>query len=84
MKKFLALILALVMALALVACGGNNNPTPAPSNEGEKENTPTEEYKVAMVTDYGDITDQSFKASPERRYASGRRTCRARFRRGSS
>ena len=62
MKKFLALILALVMALALVACGGKSNPTPAPSGEGDKETetTPTVEYKVAMVTDYGDITDQSF------------------------
>ena len=52
MKKFLALILALVMALSLVACGDKTPDTP---------DTPDEpEYKVAMVTDYGDITDQSF------------------------
>jgi len=47
MKKILALLLVLVMALSLVACGGET------ANKGG-------EYKVAMVTDYGDITDQSF------------------------
>ena len=51
MKKILALILALVMALSLVACG-EKQPVDVPADE------PT--YKVAMVTDYGDITDQSF------------------------
>ncbi len=57
MKKFLAMILALVMALSLVACGGNTT-TDDPQNTDEP-NTNTE-YKVAMITDYGDITDQSF------------------------
>ena len=46
MKKILALLLVLAMALSLVACGG-----------GEKAASGD---KVAMVTDYGDITDQSF------------------------
>ena len=50
MKKILALLLVLAMALSLVACGGTTN---APAATGS-------EYKVAMVTDYGDITDQSF------------------------
>ena len=48
MKKILAMLLVLVMALSLVACGS--------SNEAQSGG----EYKVAMVTDYGDITDQSF------------------------
>ncbi|MBQ5487738.1 MAG: BMP family ABC transporter substrate-binding protein [Clostridia bacterium] len=48
MKKLLALVLAALMIVpALVACTGSNN---------EK----TGDYKVAMITDYGDITDQSF------------------------
>ena len=46
MKKILALLLALAMVLSLAACGGS---------EKAAEGT-----KVAMVTDYGDITDQSF------------------------
>ncbi len=60
MKKFLAMILALVMALALVACGGGSNPTPTPTPTPDPEPSTDVEYKVAMVTDYGDITDQSF------------------------
>ena len=47
MKKIIALIMAAIMALSLIAC--------APATEDNKS-----EYKVAMVTDYGDITDQSF------------------------
>ena len=66
MKKFLALLLAFVMVLGLVACDGNTNESKPAENNGE--NTPAEtnpaevntEYKVAMITDYGDITDQSF------------------------
>lgn len=58
MKKFLALTLALVMALSLVACGEQKQPDPQkPDNSGDNTETT---YKVAMITDYGDITDQSF------------------------
>ena len=70
MKKILAMLLALVMVMGLVACGGNDAPettgTPAPSDP--QQSTPVEsdpvvsdvDYKIAMITDYGDITDQSF------------------------
>ena len=57
MKKFLAMILALVMALSLVACGDKKDDTKNDDNQGDTNETT---YKVAMITDYGDITDQSF------------------------
>ena len=72
MKKILALILALVMVFALVACGTTAAPAPTeePKTEepaatevpAEEPQAPAEETetKVAMITDYGDITDQSF------------------------
>ena len=53
MKRFLAIVLALAMVFALCACGGNDN-----NKETDKPDTAA--YKVAMITDYGDITDQSF------------------------
>ncbi len=60
MKKFLALMLALVMVLSLAACGGNTNTeTTEPATEGGEEVAEVA-MKVAMITDYGDITDQSF------------------------
>ena len=62
MKKILALLLALVMMLSLAACGNepeepNEPEVPA---EGEENADPEVEVAVAMITDYGDITDQSF------------------------
>ena len=55
MKKFLTLLLVLAMALSLIACGGEEK---APAADAEAP--AASEYRVAMVTDYGDITDQSF------------------------
>ena len=61
MKKFLALLLALVMSLSLVACGGGSDTTTDESTDAEGGDTAeTASYQVAMITDYGDITDQSF------------------------
>jgi basic membrane protein A len=67
MKKILSLILCLAMVMALVACGGNtesnnsnNNNNNSNSNTNNEQQTTDKEFKVAMVTDYGDITDQSF------------------------
>ena len=55
------------MVLSLVACGGdkeanNNNDTNTNTENQQDDNTPVDNtaFKVAMVTDYGDITDQSF------------------------
>ena len=48
MKKLLVLLLTLAMTFSFVACGGNKS-----GDEGAT-------YKVAMITDYGDITDESF------------------------
>ena len=60
MKKILAILLALVMVMGLVACGGNSTPeTTGTPNESTPAVDGTE-YKIAMITDYGDITDQSF------------------------
>ena len=56
MKRYVSLILAAVMVLGLLtACGGNGGNEATP-NGGES----VAEYKVAMITDYCDITDQSF------------------------
>ena len=65
MKKIIALLLALVMMLSLAACGSEvEEPVEpdAPAVEGEEpvEDEDEVEVAVAMVTDYGDITDQSF------------------------
>ena len=55
MKRYLSLILAAVMILGLLAgCGGNGGSETKPAEGGEAV------YKVAMITDYCDITDQSF------------------------
>ena len=73
MKKLLALLLALAMIACLfVGCAGDtekpsdDSKEPASSSDESKSEEPSSEeptgetYKIAMITDYGDITDQSF------------------------
>ena len=74
MKKILALILAFAMVICFAACGGKGGNEPADTTaapDAEPAGTASDaepvepvetdgEYKVAMITDYGDITDQSF------------------------
>ena len=50
MKKFLVLLLAALMVFSFAACGGG----------GGEEAAADDSMKVAMITDSGDITDQSF------------------------
>ena len=51
MKKFLVLLLAALMVFSFAACGGGG---------GGDEAAADDSMKVAMITDSGDITDQSF------------------------
>ena len=69
MKKFVSLLLAGLTAVSMAACssgGGSATPAPDAGNTPKEtaEAAPAEEtaaeIKVAMITDYGDITDQSF------------------------
>lgn len=50
MKRLIALILALVFVFSFAACTKTKN----------QEEVKKADLKVAMITDYGDITDQSF------------------------
>ena len=58
-KKIISLLLAGVMALSMVACGGTKEEAPTASGE-VTETSEAIDMKVAMITDSGDITDQSF------------------------
>lgn len=65
-KRFAAMVLAGMMTFSLAACGsGGDSGTGETKNGGNKDKTVKEEttsvdMKVAMITDSGDITDQSF------------------------
>lgn len=55
MKKLVAFILCMALVITCVACFAACNP-----KDGDSEASYNKNWKVAMVTDYGDITDQSF------------------------
>ena len=90
MKKLLALLLAVAMVACLFAgCAKEQEQTDAstdaatepftdelPSEEASTdEPAPTGDWRVAMITDYGDITDQSFNQTT---YEAGKAWCEAR------
>ncbi len=90
MKKLLALLLAVAMLACLFAgCKGNTEETDAPTDEvteaptdevteaptDEPAPAPAAEWRVAMITDYGDITDQSFNQTT---YEAGKAWCEKR------
>lgn len=60
MKKILSFTLAALMSFSLGGCGNSQPAETKPASTSSSETSPTTTMKVAMVTDYGDITDQSF------------------------
>ena len=90
MKKLLALLLAVAMVACLFAgCAKEQEQTDAPTDAATEpftdelpseeastdEPAPTGDWRVAMITDYGDITDQSFNQTT---YEAGKAWCEAR------
>jgi basic membrane protein A len=59
-KRLLAVLVAAVTAVSLLACGGGSSAGSTGSAESGSGDAAASDMKVAMVTDYGDITDQSF------------------------
>ena len=61
MKKILALLLVALMVVGMfAACSDSKPSTTKPADSKPSTTAPKASYKVAMITDYGDITDQSF------------------------
>ena len=56
-KRLIAVLLAGMMVFSLAACGGSSDSS---TDGGKKEDTSGENMQIAMITDSGDITDQSF------------------------
>jgi basic membrane protein A len=63
-KKAVSLVLAGAMVLSMAACGGSSSSSSsdngAAAGGSAAESSSNSEYRVAMITDSGDITDQSF------------------------
>ena len=61
-KRLIAVLLAGMMAFSLAACGGSSDSS---TDGGKKEDTSGENMQIAMITDSGDITDQSFNQTTD-------------------
>lgn len=59
-KRFLSLMVVGVMALSLVACGGSGSKEEKNAGASATSKEVVSDMKIAMITDSGDITDQSF------------------------
>lgn len=63
-KRLMAALMAGVMVLSMAGCGKKAKETEAETSsvvQNETETTTSgQSYRVAMITDYGDVTDQSF------------------------
>jgi basic membrane protein A len=63
-KKIMSIVMAAAMAVTMLAGCGSSADTSAPAADSTTtaaDSTATgSEYSIAMITDYGDITDQSF------------------------
>lgn len=60
MKKILAVLLTFALAFTVFACGEVTKPTDPSQTESQQQGGEEKKLKIAMITDYGDITDQSF------------------------
>lgn len=60
MKKIISLLLTAGLLIGCLAGCGSNDTGSNDSADNSTSGTETSEYSVAMITDYGDITDQSF------------------------
>ena len=61
MKKWISLFLCMIMLVA--TCGGCGATATENATDGTGSNfldVAESQYRVALITDYGDITDQSF------------------------
>lgn len=60
MKKIISLLLTAGLLIGCLAGCGSNDAGSNDSADNSTSSAETSEYSVAMITDYGDITDQSF------------------------
>ncbi|MBM6871150.1 BMP family ABC transporter substrate-binding protein [Pseudoflavonifractor phocaeensis] len=59
-KRIAALLLSVSMVAGLAACSNTTTTTSTAPDGSNGDDATASDYKVAMITDYGDITDQSF------------------------